>query len=153
MELPPSCASAIWGKCSQSSYFSVGFSRLVGFDSELPPSARPGENVQLTSTPAPLCSLDTLPRSRSLLPTNFTHRRGPVSKIPRKNRRLSTVYVIGVTHPSLVISCVMSVFKNAVQIQLIRKFLSSCLLQKISTLRKKVTVTRIRTHPKFRFVR
>ena len=53
---------------------------------ELPPSARSGGNVQLTPTSAPLCNLDTLPRLRSLLQTNFAHRSGPVPKIPRKNR-------------------------------------------------------------------
>ena len=38
---------------------------------ELPPSARSGENFQLTPTPAPFCSLNTLPRSRSLLQTKM----------------------------------------------------------------------------------
>ena len=86
--------------CSQSPYFSVGFSRPVGFDgaaailvckskrdlgrvSKLP---RGGERswkatgkiffrfpspTILTPTPAPLGSLDTLPRSRSLLQTKM----------------------------------------------------------------------------------
>ena len=70
--------------CPQSAYFSVGFSRLVRFDgaaailvckserdlgrvSKLP---RGGER-QLAPTTAPLGSLDTLPRSRSLLQTKM----------------------------------------------------------------------------------
>ena len=54
--------------CSQSTFFSVGFSRPVRFD-----GAAVGllKRVILTPTPAPLGSLDTLPRPRSLLQTKM----------------------------------------------------------------------------------
>ena len=70
--------------CSQSPYFSVGFSRPVRFDGAAAilvcKSERDLGRVSklhfpsptiLTPTPAPLGSLDTLPRSRSLLQTKM----------------------------------------------------------------------------------
>ena len=56
--------------CSQSTYFSVGFSRPVRFDGAAAILVCKSER-DLGPTPAPLGSLPTLPRSRSLLQTKM----------------------------------------------------------------------------------
>ena len=79
MVLPPSWfvkASAIWGEYLNYRGEGSGIGRQ-----------RDPFLTQLTPTPAPLGSLDTLPRSRSpLYLWQQFHRRVPASKIPRKNR-------------------------------------------------------------------